>query len=113
MTIYLQEAHPTNEWFMNTHSPSMCISQPKTIEERFAAANSFLSDYPSYKKCPFYIDTMKNDVSLAYAGFPERLYIFYQGKIYYQGGLGPFFYNMNEMEKSLIELVNHTTESEL
>ena len=44
---------------------------------------------------------MKNEASRSYGSFPDRLYIVLDGKVVYQGGLGPVDYNTYEMEQWL------------
>ena len=50
---------------------------------------------------PFLVDNMKNEASRSYGSFPDRLYIVLDGKVVYQGGLGPVDYNTYEMEQWL------------
>ena len=44
---------------------------------------------------------MQNEANDAYGAWPERLYIIQQGKIVYEGGTGPYNYNLGEVEKWL------------
>ena len=39
-------------------------------------------------------DKLDNEACKAYGSFPDRLYIVDNGKIVYQGGLGPFEYKV-------------------
>ena len=47
-------------------------------------------------KC--FVDPMDNNANKAYAALPERLFILYEGKLAYLGGVGPFFHNVAEIE---------------
>ena len=97
LTIYVREAHPTDEWQMKSNvKEDVCYRQPKTLAERLAIANDFTQRY-SYP-VPFGVDDMANVVNDAYAAWPERLYIVDEsGRIVYRGGMGPFKYNPKEV----------------
>jgi len=72
LTIYVREAHPTDEWQMKSNvKEDVCYAQPKTLEQRVAIANDFVErqKYP----LPFGIDDMNNAADLAYSAWPERL----------------------------------------
>ena len=43
------------------------------------------------------VDSMLNASNIAYGAGPERLYIIQEGKIAYEGGTGPTFYNLGEV----------------
>ena len=97
LTIYIREAHPTDEWQMKSNvKEDVCYAQPKTLEQRLAIGNDFTKRY-NYT-VPFGIDEMSNAANEAYAAWPERLYIVDQsGRIAYRGGMGPFNYNPKEV----------------
>jgi len=44
---------------------------------------------------------MKDEASRAYGAQPERLYIILDGRIVYQGGVGPWLYNTEEVNSWL------------
>ena len=99
LTIYIREAHPTDEWRMNSNEKgkdNVCYAQPKSISDRVAIANDFTKrfKYP----VPFGIDEMSNAANDAYAAWPERLYIIDEnGRVSYKGGNGPFKYDPKEV----------------
>lgn len=97
LTIYIKEAHPDDEWQMDVNlKEDVCYVQPKTLEQRVAIANDFSRrfKYP----LPLAVDTMDNAAEQAFAAWPERLYVIGEdGKIVYQGGLGPFDYKPEEV----------------
>jgi len=97
LTVYVREAHPTDEWQMKSNvKEDVCYVQPKTMEQRIAIANDFVKRY-SYP-IPFGIDDMSNTVNDLYAAWPERLYIVDEtGRIAYRGGMGPFNYKPKEV----------------
>jgi hypothetical protein len=105
LTVYIREAHPTDEWRMKSNEKekdNVCYSQPKTLDERVAIASDFSKrfKYP----LPFGVDDMSNAANNAYAAWPERLYIVDEtGHIAYKGGNGPFKYDPKEVRKWLAE----------
>ena len=103
LTVYVREAHPTDEWQMKSNvKEDVCYAQPKTLEQRVAIANDFVQrqKYP----LPFGIDDMNNAADLAYSAWPERLYIIDEhGQIAYAGGMGPFNYEPEEVRAWLAQ----------
>ena len=101
LTVYVREAHPTDEWQMKSNvKDDVCYAQPKTLEQRVAIANDFAKrfKYP----LPFGIDDMSNAANDAYAAWPERIYIIDEsGHIAYRGGIGPFNYKSAEAREWL------------
>lgn len=101
LTIYVREAHPTDEWQMKSNiKDDVCYAQPRNLADRLAIANDFTKrfNYP----VPFGVDDMNNAANNAYAAWPERLYIIDEtGKIAYRGGMGPFNYNPAEVRSWL------------
>jgi Iodothyronine deiodinase len=99
LTIYIREAHPTDEWAMKSNAKdkdNVCYAQPKSLADRVAIANDFTQrfKYP----VPFAIDEMSDAANNAYAAWPERLYIIDEnGRIAYKGGNGPFKYDPKEV----------------
>jgi len=101
LTVYVREAHPTDEWQMKSNvKDDVCYAQPKTLEQRVAIAKDFTARYKF--PLPFGIDDMTNAADSVYAAWPERLYIIGEtGRIVYRGGLGPFQYKPAEVREWL------------
>lgn len=103
VTVYIKEAHPEDEWQMDSNEKEgVCYPQPKTLEQRLAIANDFVRrfQYP----IPLYVDPMDNPANRLYAGWPERLYVIDEGgKIVYKGEPGPFGFHPEEVEAWLQE----------
>jgi Iodothyronine deiodinase len=101
LTVYVREAHPTDEWQMKSNvKDDVCYAQPKTLEQRVAIAQDFTKRYKF--PLPFGIDDMSNAANDAYAAWPERLYIIDEsGHIVYRGGMGPFNYKPAEVREWL------------
>ena len=101
LTVYVREAHPTDEWQMNSNvKDDVCYAQPKTLEQRVAIAKDFTARYKF--PLPFGIDDLSNAADNAYAAWPERLYIVDEtGHVVYRGGMGPFHYKPAEVREWL------------
>lgn len=55
---------------------------------------------------PMLIDDMDNTAEIAYAAWPDRLYVVTkEGEIGYKGGVGPGGFRPREMEKALKNLI--------
>lgn len=89
LTVYIKEAHPTDEWQMPVNeTESVCYAQPKTMAERLAIANDFATRF--HYTLPLVVDPMDNGAEGAYAAWPERLYVIAaDGTIAYKGAMGP------------------------
>jgi hypothetical protein len=97
LTVYVREAHPTDEWQMKSNvKDDVCYAQPKTLEQRVAIAKDFTARFKF--PLPFGIDDMSNAADNAYAAWPERLYVIDEtGHVAYRGGMGPFNYKPAEV----------------
>jgi len=110
VTVYIVEAHPTDEWDVNTGLDSeACVRQPRTLQQRGSVATSFATryEYPSER---FVIDNMDNTVSDAYSAVPERLFVVDgKGKLAYVGGIGPYHYDPTEVRAFLVKALAKTS----
>ena len=97
LTVYVREAHPTDEWQMKSNvKDDVCYAQPKTLGQRVAIAQDFTKRFKF--PLPFGIDEMGNAADNAYAAWPERLYVIDEtGHVVYRGGIGPFNYKPAEV----------------
>ena len=78
-------------------------NQPKDIKERFKIANKFINECKI--NMPVCVDLMNNINATLYGSWPERLYIIKNGEVVYQGGQGPYEYNLKEITSWLVENV--------
>jgi hypothetical protein len=101
LTIYIKEAHPLDEWQMESNEKeSVCYPQPKTLAARVAIANDFVRRFGYH--VPLAVDDIDNRANALYAGWPERFYILDEkGVIVYKGKPGPFGYHPEEVESWL------------
>lgn len=105
LAVYVREAHPTDGWRSKANDlAGITIKQPTTFEERTGVAQRCCSTLKM--TMPLVVDHLDDRVGHAYSGMPDRLYIIdRQGRVAYKGGRGPFGFNANEMEQSLIMLL--------
>lgn len=96
--VYIQEAHPTDEWQMTSNeTDGVCYAQPTTLAERQAIARDFVAR--SEWTIPLLVDGIDNAADQLYAGWPERLYVIAaDGTIAYKGEPGPFGFEPEEVE---------------
>jgi type I thyroxine 5'-deiodinase len=103
VTIYIKEAHPEDEWQMDSNErEGVCYPQPRTLADRLAIANDFVrrNEY----RIPVLVDLADNRADELYAGWPERFYIVgADGRIAYKGEPGPFGFHPEEVEAWLAE----------
>ena len=97
VTLYIKEAHPTDEWQMESNEKEdVCYPQPRSTEERLAIARDFRDRFDW--QMPLLVDPIENQANALYAGWPERLYVIEGGRIVYKGGPGPFEFKPDELE---------------
>ena len=107
LTIYIEEAHAADEWRLpsskveselqsNGDAP---ISMHQNMQERLEAARLFVArkGIKSHVVC----DTMRGQVLDLYQAWPERLYVVLNGCCVYKGGVGPFHFDLGEVEEWL------------
>ena len=99
--MYIKEAHPEDEWQMDSNEKEdVCYPQPRTLAQRVAIANDFVKRF--HYDVPIAVDDMTNRANELYAGWPERFYIVDEsGKIVYKGEPGPFGFHPEEVEEWL------------
>lgn len=98
LTIYIKEAHPEDEWQMDSNEDQgVCYLQPKTIQQRLTIANDFVERFDY--RVPLVVDPMDNAAEIAFAGWPERLYVIDEnGLVAYKGKVGPMGFDPDELE---------------
>ncbi|MCI0341565.1 MAG: hypothetical protein L0216_10535 [Planctomycetales bacterium] len=101
LMVYVREAHPSDS---NWADPMLKLADPKSHEARRGVARQCSSALKL--EMPTVVDTMEDTVSLAYNGWPERIYVVRpDGVIHYRGGLGPFGFNPREARDALAGLL--------
>lgn len=99
--IYIKEAHPEDEWQMDSNvEKGVVFMQPTTMEERLQLAQTFVSAMEI--EGPMLVDEISNIANACFAAWPERLYVVgIDGRIAYKGGMGPFRFDPGELEDFL------------
>jgi len=102
VTIYIKEAHPTDEWQMDSNEKEgVCYAQPRTFEQRLVIARDFARSFAF--PIPMLVDGIDNRADSIYAGWPERFYVIDEhGTIAFKGKPGPFGYDPAEVETWLL-----------
>lgn len=105
LTIYISEAHPDDEWQMDSNrKDGFVYNQPKTFEERKELAK-VLVDRLEYRM-PVAIDSLDNRAERVFGAWPERIYVLEPGgRIVFKGEMGPFGFHPEEGEKALEALL--------
>lgn len=100
-TVYIKEAHPEDEWQMDSNEEQgVCYRQPRTLADRLAIARDFTARFDY--SIPLLVDGMDNGAMHLYSGWPERFYIVgTDGLIAYKGEPGPFGFHPEEVEEWL------------
>jgi hypothetical protein len=71
LTLYIKEAHPTDEWQMDSNvTEGVCYPQPTNLADRVRIANDFVKRF--HYGIPMVVDPIENPANAAYAGWPER-----------------------------------------
>jgi len=99
VTIYIAEAHPaerghfTDNYDIDTH---------KNMGDRLEAAQTLREKAGKHLKgCTIMVDPMDDRANLAFAALPERLYVVREGRVVFEGGIGPFDYDISKVEEFL------------
>ena len=101
--VYIQEAHPEDEWQMEVNETSGVVyRQPTTFDERRELAELFVDKMSV--DAPVLVDHIEIPATACYAAWPERLYVVdTDARIAYKGGMGPFYFDVDELEEFLEE----------
>ncbi len=100
--VYVREAHPEDGWVLSDNRRAgIALTDPASPTERaevaVACATRFSLDIPVL------IDGLGDEVARRYGGWPDRLYLIdTAGKVAYQGGPGPFGFDVGELEAAIV-----------
>ena len=99
--VYVQEAHPTDGWQSESNiTESVLFRQHQNYEEREKVAQT--CSLSLHIDIPILIEEIDNSIDEAYGAAPERLYLIgANGKVAYQGGAGPHFFNLDEWQNAI------------
>ena len=99
--VYIQEAHPTDGWQTDSNvAEGILFRQHQSYEEREAVATTCSLDL--HLPLPVLVEEMDNAIDEAYGAAPERLYLIgVDGRVAYQGGAGPHFFDLEAWEQAI------------
>ena len=114
--VYINEGHPNNgKWKLKNNYKNIVIH--KTLQDRINAVKEFENEWKNILlqlkisvnsdddknnvKSMIIIDNMNNELESTFGAYNERLYIVKNNKIVMKGGVGPMFYNLNQVKKYL------------
>jgi len=104
VTVYIAEAHPAERGHFKVggEGGNYDIDTHANIADRLSAAATLREEAgQALEGCRILVDPMDDRANIAYAALPERLYVVQDGRVIYQGGLGPFDYNISDVEAFL------------
>ena len=104
--VYVREAHPTDGWSMESNDRGgVSYRQPRTYEERVGVAKTCRRTLGL--GMPMLVDTLDDAAGARYSGMPSRLYLIdADGKVAAKSGRGPFGFKPDELEHSLVLLLD-------
>ena len=105
--IYIREAHPEDgDQVPRNMEEDVIFNDPTTEDERAEIAAACMLRYNF--SFPMLLDKMDNAAEEAYQGWPDRLYLIdVDGKINYKGGMGPLYFDVDEFEERIRDLVSN------
>jgi hypothetical protein len=101
LCIYIQEAHPDDGWQVLTNlKQEVVYRQHRSLEERAEVAGVCMRALDL--EMPVALDEMSDEVDLAYAALPERLYVIdREGRIAWRSEPGPWGFDVDAWDVAL------------
>lgn len=97
IVLYINEAHPSNGWFIG--DGVYTIANHTCIQDRKIAAQYLDDDL--HPDVHVLLDNVENQGQKVFGTKYERLYVLQEGRVLYQGGNGPFGYNLDDLDEFL------------
>ncbi len=110
IVVYVKEAHPSDKWWLGrTRTQRLAhelmgslnridVQDPVTLEQRRRVAASCQANLFD-GVVPLYVDTIANEVAVAYTARPTRIYLIGRdGRVIYNPGIGPFGFSPDHLE---------------
>jgi len=100
LCVYIREAHATDDQVPRNLHEGLVYEQPETSDARAEIAAMCMMRYNF--SFPMVLDGMDNDAEQKYQSWPDRLYLIdADGKVAYQGGMGPFYFDVDEFADAI------------
>ena len=105
LLVYVREAHPTDGWQVPQNvQEGVLVATAKTQAEKDEHATTCVVKLDIH--FPTVVDKMDNKVELAYAGWPDRLYLVGKdGRVIYKSAIGPQGFKSAELEAAITKTV--------
>jgi hypothetical protein len=101
--VYIREAHALDSRSPSGGGANPILEDPRTLAERRAVANVCIAKL-ELEELPALVDDLDDAVSVAYAAWPDRLYLVDRaGRIAFHGGRGPFGFDPDALERAIVE----------
>ena len=106
--VYIREAHAIDSRSPSGGGENPILEDPWTLPERREVANVCMTKL-EMNELPALVDDLDDAVSVAYAAWPDRLYLVdVEGRIAYHGGRGPFGFDPDELEHAIVDLLGRS-----
>ena len=101
LLVYIREAHPTDGWQVPQNvKQGALLPTAKTLDQKEEHADVCIRKLDI--RFPTLVDKMDNKVELAYAGWPDRLYLVGKdGRVVYKSRPGPAGFIASELEGAI------------
>ena len=99
--VYIREAHPIDGWQVPENiRQQILLPSARNQEQKEAHADMCVVKLDI--RFPTLVDKMDNNVELAYAGWPDRLYLIGKdGRILYKSAIGPAGFIPSQLESAV------------
>ena len=108
--VYIQEAHPTDLWQMESNvREGVLFASARSDGDRTATASACVRKLGVH--IPAILDGIDNRTERAYTGWPDRLYVIgTDGRVAFKTAPGPYGFSTQGLERSLAG-ITHTPRS--
>lgn len=99
--VYIREQHPEDD--KEDVAKLQKLFTHRSFEDRLEAAEKLKKWCPDVLKenSSVLVDYMSGEANRAYAGSPDRLYVVQNNTVVYDGGVGPWYFNVDHLESWL------------
>jgi len=113
IVVYVKEAHPSDKWWLGRTRTQrwahrvmgsrnrIDVMDPVTLEQRRKVAASCQANLFD-GVVPLYVDTIANEVAVAYTARPTRIYLVgTDGRVVYNPGIGPTSFSADDLDRAI------------